>query len=137
MLQGETAGQGRLTTHVLDTMHGRPAAAVKIELWRIVLEPRLPGSLMASVRHYDRIKIVQTNADGRTDEPILADGKLTTGFYRLLFDIAGYFRQQGVELPQPAFLNDIVIQFGVADADQHYHVPLLVSPYAYSTYRGS
>jgi 5-hydroxyisourate hydrolase len=110
----------RLTTHVLDTMHGRPAAGVSLRLTR-------DGETVASA---------VTNADGRCDAPLISGG-LETGAYRLEFAVGDYFRDLGVALPSPAFLETVVIDFGVAEPDGHYHVPLLVSPYAYSTYRGS
>ena len=108
---------GRLTTHVLDTAHGRPAGGVGIELAR-----------------YDRVgrevlRRVRTNADGRTDEPLLADGELREGTYELVFAVGEYFAA--------GFLDRVPVRFVVTDADQHYHVPLLVSPWSYSTYRGS
>lgn len=110
-----------LTTHVLDTAHGRPAAGVALRLLR-------DGKLVAAAT---------TNADGRCDQPLLLGGLMTEGRYRLEFDIGAYFRGLGVELPEPAFLDTVVIDFGVADPRAHYHVPLLVSPFGYSTYRGS
>ena len=110
-----------LTTHVLDTMHGRPAAGVSLRLLRDG-EP-----LVAAV----------TNMDGRSDRPLLTHGTMSPGRYRLEFDIGDFYRDLGVDLPEPAFLDIVVIDFGVADATTHYHVPLLVSPFGYSTYRGS
>jgi 5-hydroxyisourate hydrolase len=110
-----------LTTHVLDTMHGRPAAGVALRLLR---------AGQAIVR-------AVTNADGRCDSPLLAGEALKPGAYRLEFDVGAYFRGLGVALPEPAFLETVAIEFGVADLGAHYHVPLLVSPFAYSTYRGS
>ncbi|HEX7759042.1 MAG TPA: hydroxyisourate hydrolase [Caulobacteraceae bacterium] len=110
-----------LTTHVLDTMHGRPAAGVALRLTR-------GGQPVAQAT---------TNADGRCDAPLLTGETLTAGAYRLEFDVGAYFRGLGVALPDPAFLETVVIDFGVADPAAHYHVPLLVSPFAYSTYRGS
>ena len=83
------------------------------------------------------LKEVATNADGRTDRPLLEGDALQPAQYRLVFSIADYFRQQGVALPEPPFLDRVTIEFGIAQADGHYHVPLLVSPFAYSTYRGS
>ena len=116
---------GRLTTHVLDTMAGRPAAGMLIELYRIEGGER---EALANVR---------TNADGRCDGPLLAGEGLRPGVYELLFHVGNYLREQGVSLPEPAFLDVVPIRFGLASTDQHYHVPLLVSPYGYSTYRGS
>jgi 5-hydroxyisourate hydrolase len=117
---------GRLTTHVLDTAHGRPAAGVVIELWRIG-----PGDEARLV------KTVRTNADGRTDAPLLAGDELRASEYELVFEIGGYFAAGGQEMPDPPFLGRVPVRFGVADAGAHYHVPLLASPWAYSTYRGS
>jgi len=110
-----------LTTHVLDTMHGRPAAGVSLRLSR-------GGEVLASA---------VTNLDGRVDAPLLTGEALTPGAYRLEFDVGEYFRDMGVALPRPAFLEVVTLDFGVAEAGAHYHVPLLVSPFAYSTYRGS
>ena len=110
-----------LTTHVLDTMYGRPAAGVALRLLQ-------DG---AAVAH------AVTNADGRCDSPLLTAETLTAGAYRLEFDVGAYYRGLGVALPEPAFLETVAIEFGVADESGHYHVPLLVSPFAYSTYRGS
>ena len=104
---------GRLTTHVLDTARGRPAAGVPIELFR--LDPRTP------------LKAVATNADGRTDEPLLTT--LEVARYELLFFVASYFGS--------GLFDDVPIRFRIEDADAHYHVPLLISPWSYSTYRGS
>lgn len=115
-----------LSTHVLDTMHGCPAAGMAVSLWATGLgEPRL-------------IKRVVLNADGRNpDGPLLATGELSTGTYQLAFEVADYFRSRQVALPQPPFLDRVTLDFGVADPQAHYHVPLLVSPWSYSTYRGS
>ena len=117
---------GRLSTHVLDIQAGRPAAGVALELVRI-------GPNGAAVP----VRTAQTNADGRTDAPQLAGPDLVAGVYELRFHAGAYFRARGEKLPEPAFLDVVPIRFGVADADGHYHVPLLVSPWAYSTYRGS
>ena len=114
---------GRLTTHVLDTAHGRPAAGVEIELYRLQDENR---TLLATVH---------TNADGRTDNPLLQDEKLTAGAYELVFAVGAYFA--GGSVTDPPFLDRIPLRFGIANPEEHYHVPLLVSPWAYSTYRGS
>jgi len=110
-----------LTTHVLDTMHGRPAVGVALRLLQA------GRALVQAV----------TNADGRCDSPLLSGEALKAGAYRLEFDVGAYYRGLGVALPEPAFLETVAIEFGVADAAAHYHVPLLVSPFAYSTYRGS
>jgi len=116
---------GKLTTHVLDTAGGRPAAGVRIEVFRLSGETR------------DRLSTVETNADGRCDAPLLQGADFAAGTYELVFHVAAYFRGAGVSLPEPAFLDVVPIRFGIAEAGQHYHVPLLISPYGYSTYRGS
>ena len=118
---------GRLTTHVLDTSQGRPAVNMDIELWRLNAE----GS------GWTLLKTVRTNGDGRTDGPLLTDDELTAGVYELVFAVGQYFAAQGIETASPPFLDRVPIRFGIADATSHYHVPLLVSPWAYSTYRGS
>jgi 5-hydroxyisourate hydrolase len=115
---------GRLTTHVLDTATGRPAAGLAISLFRIEGESRR------------LLKSVATNSDGRCDAPLLAGAEFATGEYELVFSAGDYLRDQGVELPEPAFLDIVPIRFGMAEVT-HYHVPLLISPYGYSTYRGS
>ena len=115
---------GRLTTHVLDTASGLPAAGLGIELFRLLGGERT------------HLKTVVTNADGRCDAPLLEGDDFETGEYELVFAAGNYLRGQGAELPEPAFLDIIPIRFGMAEA-RHYHVPLLVSPYGYSTYRGS
>lgn len=116
---------GILTTHVLDTAHGCPAAGMAASLWRI--EQAGPVLLCA----------ITLNADGRADAPLLQGESFIPGRYRLVFAVAAYFRARGVELPEPPFLDDVPLDFGLAATAQHYHVPLLVSPWAYSTYRGS
>jgi len=114
-----------LSTHVLDTMHGRPAAGMAVALYTT------EGDAAVLVRRFT------LNADGRSDGPLYDNANLQTGTYRLVFDVATYFKAQGVDLPEPNFLNRVAIDFGIAHVDQHYHVPLLVSPWSYSTYRGS
>ena len=114
---------GRLTTHILDTAHGHPAAGVAIRLFSLGDERTLVSSR-------------ETNHDGRTDEPLLEGENMSTGSYELEFDIGEYFATRGVVLSEPAFLNTVVIRFAVS-AGENYHVPLLVSPWSYSTYRGS
>ncbi len=115
-----------LSTHVLDTMHGVPAAGMRVTLYTV------DGSSAALVKQFT------LNRDGRNPEgPLYDDQSLKTGYYRLVFDVAGYFRARQVGLPEPNFLNQVSLDFGVAHTDQHYHVPLLVSPWSYSTYRGS
>ena len=119
------ADRGRLTTHVLDTASGNPAAGLSIDLYVLNGEART------------LIKSVTTNEDGRCDAPLLSGDELAVGQYELVFHAGDYLRQSGVALPEPAFLDVIPIRFGIADAGAHYHVPLLISPYGYSTYRGS
>jgi 5-hydroxyisourate hydrolase len=115
-----------LSTHVLDTMHGGPAAGMEVALFTTESD----GSATL-VRRF------VLNADGRPDAPLYGNGALQAGTYRLVFDVAVYFKARGVKLPEPNFLNKVSLDFGVADTAQHYHVPLLVSPWSYSTYRGS
>ena len=116
-----------LSTHVLDTMHGTPAAGMQVALYTT------QGNDQATL-----VKSFVLNADGRNPDGMLYEhADLKAGTYRLVFDVAAYFRGCGVSLPEPNFLNRVSIDFGVAHADQHYHVPLLVSPWSYSTYRGS
>lgn len=116
-----------LTTHVLDTAHGRPAAGIKIELYRINLQ----------TGGRELLKIVRTNADGRTDASLVEGEDLTRGVYEIVFAVGDYFEGQEEGLPDPPFLDRVPVRFGVADPTAHYHVPLLVSPWSYSTYRGS
>ncbi|MGL5362551.1 MAG: hydroxyisourate hydrolase [Bosea sp. (in: a-proteobacteria)] len=116
----------RLSTHVLDTMHGKPAANVALELYRLGKDNSRTLVTKAS-----------TNADGRTDAPLMSGDRLEVGQYELVFHIGDYFRAIGVALSEPAFLDIVPLRFGIADATGHYHVPLLASPFAYSTYRGS
>lgn len=120
---------GRLTTHVLDTAHGRPGAGVAIELYRIDRD--------VTEKPRERIAQATTNADGRCERPLLEGAALATGTYELVFRAGDYFAGQGVNLPRPRFLDEVVIRFGISDPAAHYHVPLLISPYGYSTYRGS
>jgi 5-hydroxyisourate hydrolase len=115
---------GRLTTHVLDTARGVPAAGMKIELYALADGRKLVASTI-------------TNANGRTDAPLLDGPALTVGNYELVFAVGAYFRAAGVALPSPTFLDEVPLRFGIADAGAHYHVPLLASPWSYSTYRGS
>jgi 5-hydroxyisourate hydrolase len=118
---------GKLTTHVLDTAHGCPAAGVEISLYSI--ESRSDNRTL--------ITQVYTDRDGRTDRPLLADGELQIGEYELVFGIGSYFEKTQSNLSKPAFLDRIPIRFQIADINVHYHIPLLVSPWSYSTYRGS
>ena len=115
---------GRLTTHVLDTMAGTPAAGLAIELW-------------TSGEDASRLKTVTTNSDGRVDAPLLEGDALVAGRYELRFHAGAYLRARHGVSADPLFLDEIPIRFGIADPDQHYHVPLLLSAYGYSTYRGS
>jgi 5-hydroxyisourate hydrolase len=118
---------GKLTTHILDTAQGCPAANVAIELWFL---DRASGQRTL-------LKTVRTNRDGRTDLPLLAEEEFQAGIYELVFAIGEYFTQLQPDLPDLPFLSQIPVQFGIADPTAHYHVPLLVSPWSYSTYRGS
>ncbi len=114
-----------LSTHVLDTMHGSPAVGMAVELYAT------QGDSSSLLKRF------VTNADGRSDGLLLDTASLHVGTYRLTFDVAGYFTARGVVLPEPHFLNRVSLDFGIADIQQHYHVPLLVSPWSYATYRGS
>ena len=116
---------GKLTTHVLDTMNGCPAAGMRVRLYS------LAGG-QATL-----LKELTLNHDGRADAPLLEGDTFRAGAYRLLFDVAPYFRGLGITLPEPPFLDAVLLDFGLADTGAHYHVPLLASPWAYSTYRGS
>jgi 5-hydroxyisourate hydrolase len=116
---------GRLTTHVLDTARGSPASDLAIDLFR------LDGDVPVLM------KSTKTNDDGRCDAPLLDGDALQKGRYQLLFKVAPYLRRSGDDLPEIPFLDDVVINFGINDPTQHYHVPLLLSAYGYSTYRGS
>jgi 5-hydroxyisourate hydrolase len=114
-----------LSTHVLDTSRGKPAAGVQIRL----------SIVEAGETHH--LKTAVTNADGRTDEPLLSGDRLAAGRYELIFAAGAYFRSLGESLPDPPFLDEVVVRFGLSDPARNYHVPLLLSPYSYSTYRGS
>lgn len=117
---------GHLSTHVLDTMNGCPASGMAVKLQRI------------EGHRVETIQAFTLNADGRNDGgPLLDAQAMAAGRYRLVFSVAPYFRALGVNLPQPPFIDEVQLDFGIADAAGHYHVPLLVSPWAYSTYRGS
>jgi 5-hydroxyisourate hydrolase len=117
---------GHLTTHVLDTAAGRPAAGMALVLERLFGETGR-----------EHIVSAITNADGRIEVPLLAGDTLVPGIYELTFAVGAYFRRSGQALPEPAFLESVPVRFGIADPNGHYHVPLLVSPWSYSTYRGS
>ena len=125
MRPANAAGSPGLTTHMLDTASGIPAAGVKIEF------SVLDGGA------YRLIHTAVTNADGRTDEPLLTAETMKVGQYQIIFHIAEYFTKRGTALPKPPFLEKAVIQFGISDATSHYHVPVLASPWSYTTYRGS
>lgn len=117
---------GRLSTHVLDIYHGRPAGGMVIDF----LEAEPDGG-------WTHLLALRTNADGRTDEPVMSGAQFRCGRFELRFHVAAYFRAKGVALADPPFLDIVPIRFGIADPAGHYHVPLLCSPHAYSTYRGS
>ena len=116
---------GKLTTHVLDTANGRPGAGIKVELFALAGDTRRA------------LKTTVTNNDGRCDEALLEGDALVAGEYELVFGAGDYFASLGTRVPEPRFVDRVVLRFGVADAGAHYHVPLLVSPWSYSTYRGS
>lgn len=114
-----------LSTHILDTSAGRPGADIRITLHRLGADtPELIGDY-------------RSNSDGRIDQPLLTEQSAVIGQYELTFYVGDYFRRQGNALAEPAFLDDVMLRFAIADPAQHYHVPLLISPWAYSTYRGS
>jgi len=116
---------GRLTTHVLDAAHGCPGSAIAIELFRVEGE------------RLEKVASAVTNADGRCDAPLLQGETYRSGVYQLQFSAGDYYRAKGVTLPDQAFLDVVVLRFGISAEQDHYHVPLLISPYSYSTYRGS
>ena len=114
----------KLSTHVLDTAHGRPARGMKIELWQSGEGPAL-------------LKTVTTNSDGRTDQPLLAADEMREGTYELVFFVGDYFARENPPAAKPPFLDRVPVRFGISDTSASYHVPLLCSPWSYSTYRGS
>ena len=116
---------GRLTTHVLDMVSGRPGQGIRVMLFRL------------AGRERTLLRETVTNDDGRVDRPLLEGDEMVPGTYELVFQVGRYFGEAGRELPDPAFLDEVPVRFGIADSGAHYHVPLLVAPYAYSTYRGS
>jgi 5-hydroxyisourate hydrolase len=118
-----TTQMGRLTTHVLDTSVGLPAGGMQVELHAVLGDRPLLASVV-------------TGQDGRCPSPLLTGAAFKVGRYALTFRVSDYFRARGVVLPEPAFLDEVVIHFGIAHTDQHYHVPLLVSPWSYTVYRG-
>ena len=116
---------GRLSTHVLDTMSGKPAGGMQIDFY---------------VKEGDAYRLVTTmttNGDGRTDKPVLIGDAVKVGRYQFVFHVAEYYKKSGVALPEPAFLDTVPVQFSIFDAKAHYHVPLLMTPWSYATYRGS
>jgi len=115
----------KLSTHVLDTLHGRPAGGVRIELYALDGATARP------------LGTARTNADGRTDAPLLEGDAVRRGRYRLVFHVGDYFRAAGIDLPDPPFVDVVPIEFGIADERANYHVPLVCTPWTYSTYRGS
>ena len=115
----------QLSTHVLDTSLGLPAGNVLVQV-----------NIVRGGQH-ETLAAATTNAQGRTDSPLLARERLEPGIYELTFHVGDYYRRAGVTLTDPAFLDQVVIRIGIADAEGHYHVPLLISPYGYSTYRGT
>ena len=123
---------GRLTTHVLDTVHGKPAAGMSISLF--IRQPSPDG---CGDGRWQLLRSVVTNADGRVDGPLLQGDELKVGHHRLVFEVDTYFKTLATPLADVPFLSSVPLDFGIADARAHYHVPLLVSPWSYSTYRGS
>ncbi|MDB5754519.1 MAG: uraH [Massilia sp.] len=116
---------GKLSTHVLDTAQGKPGAGVRVELYALDAGGRT------------LLKADSTNADGRCGAPLLEGDAMQPGKYELVFAAGDYFAAQGLVLPEPRFIDQVTIAFGIAHADQNYHVPLVVTPWSYSTYRGS
>ncbi len=125
MPNGDAGRSGRLTTHALDTAAGRPAAGLKVELFLLDGAKR------------EQLKADVTNQDGRCEAPLLDGSDFLPGRYEIVFHVGAYFRSQGAALADPAFLEEVPVRFGIAEPEGHYHVPLLISPYGYSTYRGS
>lgn len=115
----------QLTTHVLDTACGKPADGLAIKLFKVTQEQSL------------LLKEVQTNSNGRTDHPLIEEGQLQLGTYEIQFDVVSYFSRFSIPQSDPPFLDLVTIRFTISDQSQHYHIPLLVSPWSYSTYRGS
>lgn len=120
----ESNNDGKLTTHVLDTSTGKPAVHMTIELWSVCKSRTL-------------LVKTTTNLNGRVDQPLLQGDTFKTGIYELNFQVGEYFRNCGVSLPEVPFLDNVVLRFGICKSDEHYHVPLLISPFGYTTYRGS
>ena len=119
----------KLSTHILDTAHGCPAAGVVVELWRLLGQ--------GAQQHRELVLQTTTNADGRTDQPLLQSENMVVGAYELVFHMGDYFAARGVNVPTPRFVDCVHLHFGISDANGNYHVPLLASPWSYSTYRGS
>ena len=117
---------GQLTTHVLDTMNGCPAAGMQVTLMRV-----------EAAGNVETLRRLQLDEDGRAGGPLLAGSDFVAGRYRLVLEVGAYFRARGVPLPEPAFLDEVPLDFGISDLQSHYHVPLLCTPWSYSTYRGS
>ncbi|NQZ33292.1 MAG: hydroxyisourate hydrolase [Oceanospirillaceae bacterium] len=121
---------GFLSTHVLDTANGLPGHNIPISLYSVSKgEGNNESKLLLGT--------YTTNSDGRCDHALLEGDAFKVGVYELVFSVASYYRERGMQLPEPAFLDEVVLRFGISDAQEHYHVPLLISPYSYSTYRGS
>lgn len=116
---------GKLSTHVLDTMHGCPAKGVMLSLYRISEDQRV------------LLKTLATNNDGRCDAPLLTAEEMQPGIYELVFMAGDYFANKGVNVPEPRFVDQVIIRFGIANPEENYHVPLVVTPWTYATYRGS
>ncbi len=124
---------GKLSTHVLDTVHGCPANNMQIELWAISIQQATDQK----IEQKTLLKTLYTNQDGRTDELLLNAEEMQVGIYEIWFNVSDYFATHQVPQTEPAFLSRVPIRFGISDISDRYHVPLLVSPWAYSTYRGS
>jgi 5-hydroxyisourate hydrolase len=125
---------GKLSTHVLDTVHGCPAQNMQIELWAIAIDVQTTDQ---KIEQKTLLKTLYTNQDGRTDELLLNAEEMQVGIYEIWFNVSDYFATHQVPQTEPAFLSRVPIRFGISDISDRYHVPLLVSPWAYSTYRGS
>lgn len=124
-LAARAEGTGRLSTHVLDTANGRPAAGMTIDFYALEGES------------YRLVSSIETNADGRTDKPLLIGDAVKVGKYQIVFHVAAYYAKAGTKLADPPFLDTVPVQFTIFDPKAHYHVPLLTTPWSYSTYRGS
>ena len=131
-MSATSSSGGRLTTHVLDTVHGTPAVGMAIALY-----VRVPSPDGCADGRWQLLRQVVTNDDGRIDGPLLQGADMKAGHYRLVFQVDAYFRARGTPMPEVPFLTEVPLDFGIADVQAHYHVPLLVSPWSYSTYRGS